>query len=79
MLFAGLVIIGLDDVLRTAPGTLVLASTVSLNLWLLLHRPAAAQVVWGEAFDEEAQARKKAERIEERKAQEKEAYERREA
>jgi hypothetical protein len=35
--------------------------------------------VWGEAFDEEAQARKKAERIEERKVQEKEAYERREA
>jgi hypothetical protein len=48
-------------------------------LLLLLYRPAAAQVVWGEAFDEEAQARKKAERIEERKAQEKEAYERREA
>jgi hypothetical protein len=37
------------------------------------------QVVWGEAFDPEAQARKKEQRIEERKAQEKEAYERREA
>jgi len=36
-------------------------------------------VKWGEAFDSEAQARKKVERIEERKAKEKEAYERREA
>jgi hypothetical protein len=37
------------------------------------------QVVWGEAFDPEAQARKKTERIEERKAKEKEAFEKREA
>jgi hypothetical protein len=36
-------------------------------------------VVWGEAFDPEAQARRKAERIEERKAKEKEEYEAREA
>jgi hypothetical protein len=36
------------------------------------------QVVWGEAFDPEAQARKKTERIEAQRAEEKAAYERRE-
>lgn len=41
--------------------------------------PPNPQVVWGEAFDAEAQARKKAEAGEARRAAEKEAYERREA
>jgi hypothetical protein len=35
--------------------------------------------VWGEAFDPEVQARKKEERIAERRAEEKAAFEKREA
>lgn len=50
---------------------------------LVYHAPHVArlpvQVVWGEAFDPEAQAKKKQERIEQRQKEEKEAYERREA
>lgn len=49
----------------------------SSRVWVLCVS-SCIQVVWGEAFDAEAQARKKAERIEERKKEEKEAYERRE-
>lgn len=37
------------------------------------------QVVWGEAFDPEVQAKKKQERIEQRQQEEKEAFEKREA
>ena len=52
---------------------------ISLCHFALCTRPLPRQVVWGEAFDGEAQARKKAEAAEARRAAEKDAYERREA